>query len=89
MPEPILFTAGESGERLDAFLRDAMPDYSRSALQKLIEEGNVLLNGRPAAKNARLKAGDALSVALPPPAERFCPRTSLWTSSMRTGICWW
>ena len=69
MPEPILFTAGESGERLDAFLRDAMPDYSRSALQKLIEEGNVLLNGRPAAKNARLKAGDALSVALPPPAE--------------------
>ena len=69
MPEPLLFTAVESGERLDAFLRDALPDHSRSALQKLIEEGNVLLNGRPAAKNTRLKAGDALSVALPPPAE--------------------
>ena len=78
MPEPILFTAGESGERLDAFLRDAMPDYSRSALQKLIEEGNVLLNGRPAAKNARPRRSCS-----------FCPRTSLWTSSMRTGICWW
>ena len=69
MPEPLTFPVPEAGERLDAFLREALPDYSRSALQKLIEEGAVLLNGGAAAKNTRLKEGDQVTVTLPPPQE--------------------
>ena len=43
-------TADQSGERLDAFLNRTLPELSRSAAQKLIAEGNVRLNGKPAKK---------------------------------------
>ena len=36
-----------SGERLDAFLARCGENLSRSAAQKLIEEGNVRRNGKP------------------------------------------
>ena len=36
-----------SGERLDAFLARTGEELSRSAAQKLIEEGLVTLNGKP------------------------------------------
>ena len=36
-----------SGERLDAFLARRGENLSRSAAQKLIEEGQVLRNGKP------------------------------------------
>ena len=39
------------GERLDAFLARCAENLSRSAAQKLIEEGQVSLNGRPGKKN--------------------------------------
>ena len=39
------FTADTPGERLDAFLA-RVADMSRSAAQKLIEQGNVLKNGK-------------------------------------------
>ena len=36
-------------------------DSSRAALQKAVEAGNALINGKPVAKNYRLRAGDRLS----------------------------
>ena len=39
----MILTCDRSGERLDAFLSRALPEISRSAAQKLIAEGNVLL----------------------------------------------
>ena len=60
-------TADQSGERLDAFLSRALPELSRSAAQKLIAEGNVRLNGKPAKKNDRLEPGYAVSVTIPEP----------------------
>ena len=59
----ILF-ADLSGERLDAFLARCMEGTTRSAAQKLIEGGNVLLNGRPGKKNDKLNAGDEISVTV-------------------------
>ena len=47
----ITVTAQESGERIDALLADILPELTRSAIQRLIEEGCVLLNGKPAKKN--------------------------------------
>jgi len=63
----MIFTADTSGERLDAFLARVAPDLSRSAVQKLIAQGNVLKNGKPAKKNDRLEPGDELSVDIPEP----------------------
>ena len=58
-----------SGERLDAFLARSVPDLTRSAAQKLLEEGCVLRNGRPGRKNDKLNPGDEISVTIPQPKE--------------------
>ena len=65
MPEWIA-APEDVGARLDAFLAGKM-EKTRSSVQKLIEEENVRLNGAPAAKNARLREGDRVEAAEPPP----------------------
>lgn len=57
--------ADRPGERLDAFLARTGENLSRSAAQKLIEEGHVLLNGKPGKKNDRLNEGDRVSYSIP------------------------
>ena len=54
-----------SGERLDAYLARAMEGLTRSAAQRLIEEGCVQKNGKPAKKNDKLNPGDAVEVTVP------------------------
>ena len=55
------------GERLDAFLARSVENLSRSGAQKLLEEGCVLLRGKPGRKNDKLKAGDMVEVTIPEP----------------------
>ena len=55
------------GERLDAFLARCAENMSRSAAQKLIEEGQVALNGRPGKKNDKLSPGDRVDFSIPEP----------------------
>jgi len=55
------------GERLDAFLAARLPDLSRSAVQKLIEDGFVTLEGRKLKKNRKVAAGELYEVSLPEP----------------------
>lgn len=55
------------GERLDAFLARAVADLTRSAAQRLLEEGCVKRNGKPGKKSDRLDAGDQIDVTLPEP----------------------
>ena len=55
------------GERLDAFLARSVPDLSRSAAQKLIEDALVLRNGKPGKKNDKLNVGDTISYEIPEP----------------------
>ena len=64
----ILF-ADMAGERLDAFLARSVEGLSRSGAQKLLEDGNVLLRGRPGKKNDKLNPGDEVTVTLPEPKE--------------------
>ena len=68
MPDRVHWTAeaADAGVRLDAFLAGKM-EKTRSAVQKLIEQGNVLVNGSAAAKNARLREGDQVEAEIPPP----------------------
>ena len=58
-----------SGERLDAFLARRGENLSRSAAQKLIEEGQVKRNGRPGKKNDKLNPGDTIEYTIPEPKE--------------------
>ena len=53
------------GERLDAYLARAVEGLTRSAAQRLIEEGCVLRNGKPAKKNDKLNIGDEVAVSIP------------------------
>ena len=59
--------ADTAGERLDAFLARSELGLSRSAVQKLMEEGCVQLSGKPGKKNDRLNVGDVVEVTLPEP----------------------
>jgi len=53
------------GQRLDKALVDAVPEFSRSYLQQLVEAGAVRINDLTIVKAAqRVKAGDLLSVEL-------------------------
>ena len=61
------------GERLDAFLARAAENMSRSAAQKLIEEGAVRRNGKPGKKNDKLNVGDAIEYEIPEPKEAEIP----------------
>ena len=66
MEEEILsIIAEESGERIDALLARTIEDLSRSAAQRLIEQGAVLIEGRAVQKNTRCQAGDRITVAIP------------------------
>ncbi len=55
------------GERLDAFLARTVSELTRSGAQKRIEEGCVLLNGKPAKKNDKLNIGDEITLTIPEP----------------------
>ena len=61
--------ADVAGERLDAFLARSELGLSRSAAQKLMEEGCVTLMGKPGKKNDRLNVGDIVEVTIPEPRE--------------------
>ena len=64
---PLTLTADREGERLDAFLARSVPGLTRSAAQKLLEDGAVTLSGRPGKKNDRTAAGMEVSLTLPQP----------------------
>ncbi len=61
------FTIETTGERIDALLPRIIPELTRSAAQKLIEKGAVLINNAPIRKNDRTQTGDILSVIMPEP----------------------
>lgn len=70
MDEDLIFIeAEESGERIDALLARNISSLSRSAAQRLIEQGCVLLFGQSIKKNYKCTAGDVFEVQIPPPED--------------------
>ena len=67
--ETLCFTAEEAGERVDALLPRIAGELTRSAAQKLLDAGAVLVNGAPVRKNYRVAAGDSILVTLPDAGE--------------------
>jgi 23S rRNA pseudouridine1911/1915/1917 synthase len=64
---PVLsFTIAETdaGKRLDAFLAETIEGWSRSQLQRLIEDGDVLVNEKTAKASYKLRENDEIDVDL-------------------------
>ena len=52
--------------RLDKYLSQVLPQFSRAYLQKLIEQGYVLVNGQMAKVSQKLTKSDRVTIELPP-----------------------
>ena len=65
---------GEDGKRLDSFLAEHIDGWSRSRLQRLIENGDVLVNEKEAKASYKLRENDEIDIDLTEePAARFEP----------------
>jgi 23S rRNA pseudouridine1911/1915/1917 synthase len=56
--------------RLDKYLTEVLPQFSRAYLQKLIEQGYVLANGQMTKASQKLNKADRLTIELPPIPDR-------------------
>ena len=67
--ETIFLTATpeDKGRRLDQFLADQLEELTRSAAQRLAEEEQVLLDGKPLKKNYKMAGNETIEVNLPDP----------------------
>ena len=65
---PLHLTADRAGERVDQFLARTLPELTRSAAQRLLEEGAVTRGGGRVKKNDKTAPGDVFTVVLPDPA---------------------
>ena len=59
------FNSPDPNIRLDKYLTQALPQFSRAYLQKLIEQGHVLVNGQITKASQRLDKADRITVELP------------------------
>lgn len=66
-PAEIIITSGESPKRLDIFLAQRAPMLSRSALQRLILEGRIRVNGKAVRPSTKIKSGEVISLDIPRP----------------------
>lgn len=63
----LYLTADLTGERADKFISRSAEGMTRSAAQRLLENGAVTRAGKPLKKNDLLTAGDLLEVCIPSP----------------------
>ena len=61
--------ADSAGARLDVFLTSVLGGHSRSNIQRLIKDGHVHVDDRPAKANQAMKAGQTVVVDLPEPVD--------------------
>lgn len=69
--EKISFIIDKSqiGQRLDIFLAQSEVEISRSHVKQVIEEGDVLINGKVPKVSQKLKEGDVIILTQRPPVE--------------------
>ena len=62
------FPADGEPERLDSFIARSVGALTRSAVQKLIDDGQVTVDGSPQKPSLKLKGGERIAVVIPAPA---------------------
>jgi len=66
LPTDLSLHVETNPDRLDRYLADRLPDFSRSRIQKLIEQGQVQVNGKICdSKKAELQVGDRIHLTIP------------------------
>ncbi len=63
----LVVTPGDAPKRLDLFLANRQPGLSRSAVQRLIDEGRVAVNGASAKASYKIRPGDVITLVVPRP----------------------
>ncbi|MGH7133148.1 MAG: RluA family pseudouridine synthase [Phycisphaerales bacterium] len=82
-PQRVVFTLSHDlDKRLDKYLVDRVTFMSRAKLQALIEEGGVLVNGRPGKNATKLRINDTVEVFIPPPPSEHVPPQDIPLSVM-------
>jgi 23S rRNA pseudouridine1911/1915/1917 synthase len=66
-PHTVVVPPAARGQRLDVMLSTALPGVSRSQLARHISEGAVTVNGERAVPSRKVRAGDVVTWAPPPP----------------------
>lgn len=61
-------TENQAGERIDRFLADSQ-DLTRSFLQKILKEGEIIVNGKSVKANYKLRKGDRIEFEIPEAVE--------------------
>ena len=56
-----------AGQRIDKWLSENIEDLSRSLVQKLLKENNILINSKAVSKNYKLRAEDIIDINFPEP----------------------
>lgn len=70
MQEYTFLVAEENiGDRIDKYITASVDDITRSAVQNLINDGNVSVNDKKIDKNYKLRKGDVIAVNIPDPVE--------------------
>ncbi len=69
MSESITLTASQNDAqmRIDKYISDNIAVLTRSAVQRLCESGEILVNGRVSAKNYKIRTGDTVCFRIPDP----------------------
>jgi 23S rRNA pseudouridine1911/1915/1917 synthase len=62
-------TRDEINERLDKFVANHLDFLSRSYIQQLIEQGNVLVDGMPRRRTFKMTPGEVITVTVPEPED--------------------
>lgn len=62
-------TKENEGQRIDKFLAEKIKEQTRAYLVRLIEDGEVILNGRTAVKSCKLKENDYIELTIPAPVQ--------------------
>lgn len=59
----------EKGKRLDAYISSVNTDITRTSAQRLIEDGNILVNGKNVKVSYKIQENDKISVEIPKPKQ--------------------
>ena len=63
----LIVKSTQEGDRLDRWLTNAFPGFSRSSIKKLIDSEDVLVEGKSVRSSHRVSAGESVSICVPEP----------------------
>lgn len=67
--ESFTYPDGSDPIRIDQYISSRLEGETRASVQRLIEAGNVLVDGHPVRSSLKLKGGEQITVQIPAPAE--------------------